>query len=294
MGTSIHGVVQIRQNDTWQDLTYCPEQLRQRNYHLFAFLANIRNYFDINGLEPRGLPEDMPSHQCRWTSKVHEIVKRYLTDKNKRVIMPDGSIKQHDDDLFAVICKSEEEAKSYKHYSCHYGRDPEYLGYDFVSKGGIETEICLCKEYPDFQEYLKAYYPEYKNKPLDQIGEYAVDFDCPDYYGHSYQTLDDLQNTDKTGYTEERISVPIQFYHEFNRQKGTLPEGMKFYKKESPGDVIDALQELYQPTILIGWQLDEKTIADMPLTKLINELIDIKDQYHVTEHDVRIVYCFDN
>lgn len=56
MGCDIHTHIEIKVNDKW----YNYSQLNiDRNYQLFAKLANVRNYDDIPYFEPKGLPEDV-------------------------------------------------------------------------------------------------------------------------------------------------------------------------------------------------------------------------------------------
>ena len=75
MGCDIHFFVETKQNDgtwksadTWVSDDWDPGRMKipydehfyqDRNYNLFAILANVRNYSDFNPIsEPRGLPED--------------------------------------------------------------------------------------------------------------------------------------------------------------------------------------------------------------------------------------------
>ncbi len=57
MGCDIHGVFQRKVNDVWEDLK--SEYDCQRDYTLFAILADVRNSGHITPIsEPRGFPED--------------------------------------------------------------------------------------------------------------------------------------------------------------------------------------------------------------------------------------------
>lgn len=294
MSTGIHAIVQIRKNNAWQEIPYCPEQLKIKDYNMFAFLAGIRNDFAIKGFEPRGLPDDLPTKQCHWKDISNEAIKRYIKDKATRVVMPNGTLKKRYDDLFAVNCKHSYEAEKYDDHRTIYGNKNQYIGYDYGAKGGKITEVCLSRIYPDFNEYLNHYYDEYMEDRPGEIGYYEVDFDCPDYHSHSWLLLSELINADKSSYTAYQAKVPAEFYNEFKRRKGELPEGMSAITERKPNGLRDALSEAFAPTVIIEWQPDEKTIADMPLTKLINELIDVSTQYKVLPEEVRIVFAFDN
>ena len=58
MGCDIHIVTEIKENGKWKGVDEFPNALDDRNYHLFSFLANVRNYFNTVGFKPKGLPED--------------------------------------------------------------------------------------------------------------------------------------------------------------------------------------------------------------------------------------------
>ena len=76
MGCDIHSYVEVKQDDVWHRINdeifphdelerkyfkegFSEEPLRWRNYRLFGFLANVRNYSDIPPLAaPRGYPPD--------------------------------------------------------------------------------------------------------------------------------------------------------------------------------------------------------------------------------------------
>ncbi|NOY60290.1 MAG: hypothetical protein GXO75_15375 [Calditrichaeota bacterium] len=57
MRCDIHAFFEIKLNGKWH--TYSQPRL-ERNYQLFAKMANVRNDYDIEPIsEPRGLPEDI-------------------------------------------------------------------------------------------------------------------------------------------------------------------------------------------------------------------------------------------
>lgn len=85
MGTDIHLAVQARLNDKWEDTnTHVPAHARERNYELFAFLADVRNGYGFAGVktgEPvvpqfadRGLPDGegerdyLGDHSFTWAT----------------------------------------------------------------------------------------------------------------------------------------------------------------------------------------------------------------------------------
>lgn len=79
MGTDIHTVVQVRKGDKW--VTVANEVAADRNYQLFAILADVRNGYGFAGCitgdvvkpidEPRGLPngfelDGSDEHEGYW------------------------------------------------------------------------------------------------------------------------------------------------------------------------------------------------------------------------------------
>ena len=58
MGCNIHGYVEVKQGDRWHP--WLTEPYLDRDYHVFAKLANVTNYGEIEPIsEPRGFPEDI-------------------------------------------------------------------------------------------------------------------------------------------------------------------------------------------------------------------------------------------
>lgn len=59
MGCDIHAIYQVKKDGRWIDVPCSWNQNRQ--YTLFAWLADVRNEFDITPIsKPRGFPKDLP------------------------------------------------------------------------------------------------------------------------------------------------------------------------------------------------------------------------------------------
>lgn len=61
MGSDIYGKVQVRTGSEWQDVSRdrLPEELFDRNYAMFAVLADFRNGYGVPAISPpRGAPEE--------------------------------------------------------------------------------------------------------------------------------------------------------------------------------------------------------------------------------------------
>jgi len=61
MGCDIHGWVEIKKDySDWWDGVIQIDWLVERNYTMFACLANVRNYDNVKPIsEPKGIPEDV-------------------------------------------------------------------------------------------------------------------------------------------------------------------------------------------------------------------------------------------
>lgn len=59
MGCDIHTITEIKRQGKWERVPEVPAEFTERCYSVFAFLANVRNSWDIDGFKPKGLPEDI-------------------------------------------------------------------------------------------------------------------------------------------------------------------------------------------------------------------------------------------
>ncbi len=97
MGCDIHCFVEVFDGE-WKNL--CEVNIN-RNYLLFAQLANVRNYNENNYLEPNGLPEIGPKYDFEDDCDYHSTSHRALTEleefyKNNQKIKCSGMISPRD------------------------------------------------------------------------------------------------------------------------------------------------------------------------------------------------------
>lgn len=72
MGTDIHAFMEMRADKDW--VFYSTHEYLDRFYHLFAFLADVRNYVDIIPIfDPRGIPEDSCENIKKKFNRGYEI-----------------------------------------------------------------------------------------------------------------------------------------------------------------------------------------------------------------------------
>lgn len=183
MGCDIHTIVEIKKEDKWVKIKEIPEEFNTRNYSTFAFLANVRNSFNTNGFEAKGIPED-------------------ISDKTI--------------------------------------------------------------------------------------------FDSEDYHSHSYLTLQELIDKDKTDYCSVKCKILKVFYDKFIELGGVLPEGINI-EEEKPNGIIDAIRYSFEPTVLAKWQTKKEIAEEYPIFKGIKALKEIAQKYKIENFaNIRIVFAFDN
>lgn len=199
MGCDIHMITEIRKNGKWERVLETPETLNKRNYSIFAFLADVRNAWGINGFKPKGLPEDISG---------------------------------------LTFDKDEDEEGDY----------------------------------------------------------YEIDFreENSDYHSHSWLTLKELQDADKSDFLCNKIKVDKEFIDKFFEFGGKLPEQMELVNY-TPSTLVDTIYSIYQPNVIIQWKsINDDEIKDLCIFIGIKELEDIAKKYEVDNENIRIVFAFDN
>lgn len=200
MGCDIHMITEIRKNGKWERVLEIPETLKNRNYSVFAFLADVRNSWDINGFKPKGLPEDISG-----------------------------------------------------------------LTFD-------------------------------KDEDEDEEDYYEIDFreERSDYHSHSWLTLKELQEADKSDFLYTKIKVDKEFIDKFFEFGGKMPEQMEIIDY-TPNTLVDVFYYAYQPNVIIRWKsVKESELKNISIFEGIKELEEIAEKYDVDNENIRIVFAFDN
>lgn len=301
MGCDIHLIVQIRKNGKWECVPDAPEEFLQRDYCLFAFLAGVRDSFYIAAFSPKGLPDDMKRTEDMkffWNDCTEALEKRYETDMIEKIRMPDGELTDIYDKRFAVRCSCMEEAEEYEYYRLESGKNGvSFTGYKPDSFGGklisVPASFLL-----SFDEYMDQYHKSDYDGDKKSYGCWGVDFSCEDYHTHSWLTLQELLDADKSRYLSSSVKVPAAFYYNFVRLGGTLPEGMHAVEvKDFVSELCSydaALSSIgYEPDVIIRWDDPDKK-EKSPLEKGIAKLMETAGEHHAKPQDLRIVFAFDN
>lgn len=293
MGCDIHLITQVRQNGIWNTVEEIPEEFCERNYSTFSVLADVRNNWDRDGFQPKGLPEDLSPRKYRFRSEKESIIKRYNENSDDVVELPDGSYIKYNDKSMERQVFSKEEFESFPFkYSCSTGGYTYYYVYDESLVNGIRKKVPL-KELMSFEEFLCTYEDEWDDDAQD-YGYWRVDFDCCDYHSHSYLSLRELLEFDRSDYDTTKVKVSRFFYDKFIEMGGVMPEAMKVNVEPIPGDICDALRYAYCPEVIVSIPSSQKEIDEAPLTIGINQLKEIAAKYNVEADDIRIVFAFDN
>ena len=123
---------------------------------------------------------------------------------------------------------------------------------------------------------------------------YGIDFSCEDYHSHSYLSLKELIDIDKTDYVSNKYKMDRKFYEDFIKLGGVLPKGMTIEQYE-PSDFVDIMRFAFEPTVLIKWMPSDKETKEFPIFKGIEEMKKIAEKYSIEDFEnIRIVFAFDN
>ena len=313
MGCDIHLITEIRKDGKWQFVKEFPDSMTGRNYSLFAFLAGVRNYFNFDGFEPKGLPEDISGKKFSFNSERGYYTKRY-EEGDMMFIGPDGTIvevskcdcirhltEEEYNQLQAEQKENSEEfSKRYQYlgYSCSRGVYDYYVN-DAQVKGGRFERTPYSKIYSDLETFLKEKYSDEWDEDAQDYGYWGINFEyCKeygDYHTPSYLSLQELLDKDTFTYTSNRYKLERSFYDAFVKAGGTFPEIFTVEGNTEPGDIAECFREAMSPTIIISWQRTEEEKKEQAYFKGIEELKEIAQKYDITDYnDIRIVFAFDN
>lgn len=126
----------------------------------------------------------------------------------------------------------------------------------------------------------------------EEIDDWDIDFECPDYHSHSYLTLKELQDKDKTDLQMIKCKVVKAFIDKFVECGGKIPDEIIVSEREPETfSFFEVLHEAAEPTVIVKWNTNKTEHA---VFKGIKELENIADKYNVQPDDIRIVFAFDN
>jgi hypothetical protein len=221
MGCDIHLITEIFKEGKWNYIEEIPESFNGRNYSLFGVLAGVRNSFNEDNFEPRGLPKDISGMKFRFRSNYPYIEKSYREGTTRGVKMPDGTYEEAYNSKFEKIITEEEYnnlAKLSDENKEEYKKRYSSIGYSVdkdkkktynvvAAPDGLEfSEIPNTEFYSSFEEYKKKFEDEWDEDAKD-YGRWIVDFDDEDYHTSSYLTLKDFLDKDFSTYYMNKCKV---------------------------------------------------------------------------------------
>ena len=310
MGCDIHMITEIRKDEKWNFIEEIPNSLDTRNYSTFAILADVRNYFNKKGFQPKGLPEDISGMKFRFCFDKESKLSVYETMGRRKLVFSDGCIEEPDfkDCLLHIseekhkeiddLRNSDKEYYSQRYYglAIHYkNNEKDYVVYDAFIVGGHFKEVPYKELYPSFDDFLKDMYEDEWNEEMQDYGYWEIDFECDDFHTPSYLSLQELVDGDYEDYCSTSYKMDRDFYNHFIENGGTFPEIFKIVGDTKPCDIAECFREAFLPTVLISWKDSDENIKNRPIFKGIEELKNIAKKYNITDYnDIRIVFAFDN
>lgn len=145
----------------------------------------------------------------------------------------------------------------------------------------------------------KGFEPKGKCEDASDYTKEQFEYDSGDYtdfHSHSYLTLKELKESDKSDYYAHKYRVSYNLIDEFEKHGGKWPEGFKVELNTSDNfENLIALKLGYVEAIVsVENKPTEEELESCSLQKGINELEELSKKYNVTDENIRIVFCFDN
>lgn len=317
MGCDIHIITQIKKGDKWEYVDDVPQPLDERNYKTFSVLAGVRDSFNLQVFEAKGLPPDMEVKKFRFKSDHDWHIKNYNSGKGFCLKIGDKYIYYYSDDDMIKKTRKEVSQEEYERIlqnksdkvdsdirdkcneryvglSQSFAQDNVHCFVDDASIiGGKWVWYPYNKIFASFEEFEKTLYEDDWNEDAQDYGYYAIDFECEDYHTPSYLTLKELLDADYSDYKSKKCKVPKAFIDAFQKAGGVFPDGFKL-QKSSMSDIRDVFAEAFDPTVTVVWQ-DDNDRSDLSVIKGIEELEEIAKKYGIENpENIRIVFAFDN
>lgn len=309
MGCDIHIITEIKKGGKWQYAPEVPKEFNQRDYGLFALLADVRNSFDTHGFKPKGLPEDISAKKFAFESYTESGKRRYYNDKMKVFIDADGKMKELYELSFSTISKEEYILlnKKFNEHRETFNKRYDSLGWredkgertyyvrDAETHGGHFENVLFCQFYPTLDDFMADLYEDEWDEEMQEYGRWKIDFDCEDFHSANYLSLKELEDANYDNYFAHKYKMDKDFYDAFVALGGEIPKGMTVTTPEYNSDLISMLREHITPTVLISWPANAEERKDSDLMKGIESMKEIARQYNIDNpEDIRIVFAFDN
>lgn len=174
-------------------------------------------------------------------------------------------------------------------------RDRDYSLFSFLNKT-IRNDW----EYDGFDE--KGYPEDMVSKYLDLNPEpqdeddngWKVDYG--DLHSHSWLSLQELIDKDKSYFCMEKIRVSSKFLDKLNELGVEIPKEINIIEPDlSNASLTTIIYSVASPTSIVYWKDEDCKEEDLTINKGIKELKEIAAKYDITDYNnIRIIFAFDN
>ena len=314
MGCDIHIITEIKENNKWKYVPEIPKSFDKRNYNLFAILAGVRDSWNSQIFEAKGLPNDISGKKfnfIRYRDKyksVYETTETTCLVINNEII---GKLWNCQDERYKAT-KVKLTAEEYHKLKEFQKQSPaaynsrfadltqiksdsvEYYVRDASVVDGEWKKVPYKDIYPTIDDYLEKNFNDEYDNTIKDYGYWKIDFNSPDFHTPSYITLKEFEETNYSTAYNQKAKIPKEFFDNFINFGGSLPKQM-VVEASSTGDIRDVISEVIQPTATISWKDSKIDFNNTALYIGIQELKDIANKYNIEDHNnIRIVFAFDN
>lgn len=307
MGQMIHVMTEVFKDGKWRRIPEIPQSINDSGYREYGLLAGVRDSFNQQIFEVKGLPDDMETPYSDFKSQREFYVRLYNESSHSKLVVkhPNGEISYLDPwkmptavevskEIYDTIHKNNPDPKRYYGFSQYIrGGDTEYQYEirDARAVGATYEDVPNTILWPTLEEYLVACHSDDWNEVMQDYGYFRTDFTDECMSSISYLTLEELLNADYTKYNSVCYKLDKEFYNKLIENIGSLPDCFSI-SESGIGSLVDAMHEAIEPTITVSWLKKDEDIQQLDMHKGIKELEEIRDKYQVSNKEIRIIFGF--
>jgi hypothetical protein len=308
MGQMIHIVTEIFKDGSWKQVPEIPETIKDSGYKEYGLLAGVRDSFNQQIFEVKGLPEDISSLYSDFKSQRAFYTNLYYESSHSKLVYRDseGNVIKYGDtyiqetvaevtkEIYEAIRKNNPDPKRYYGTSMYIKGDSNeyiYSVYDASLVNATYEDVPNTVLYSTLEEYLEKCHADDWDETMQDYGYFRINFADECMGDISYLTLEELMSADYTKYNSVCYKLDKEFYNKLIENIGTLPECFSV-SESGIGSLVDAMHEAIEPTITVSWLKSDEDIAKLDMHKGIEELKAIRDKYNVSSNQIRIIFGF--
>ena len=307
MGQMIHIMTEIFKDGKWKHVPEIPQSINNSGYREYGLLAGVRDSFNQQIFQVKGLPDDMETPYADFKSQRKFYTQLYNESSRSKLVFrdKDGNVTYRDPytletevviskEMYDQILKNNPNPKRFYNTSMSVkGGSSEYVYavHDASVVGATFEEIPNKVLYATLEEYLQAHHTDDWNDIMQDYGYFRTNFTDDCMGPISYLTLEELCKADYTKYNSICYKLDKEFYNKLIEQIGALPDCFSV-SESGIGSLVDAMHEAIEPTITVSWLKKEEDIQQLDMHKGIKELKEIRDKYQVSDNEIRIIFGF--